>query len=531
MRGIVRGLDYRGPAGGGGGLTAVNISAGTTSNNLSAVTFSNSNNVTFGLNASTITASASFAQSVQTQGITGDQLSIGVSTGGNTQGNTTVQTGQRFVMVGSNMITISQATGAGSTTLTFNATQSNQQVTMFATSNTTQSSTGTANASSLIFAGAGIASVGITGGSVVISVPAGGGGGDGGVFAGVSTFGNTAGSTGTVSTGNFVFVGSNNITLSQTTGAAGSAATMTILGPTLLSGGVSTGGNTAGSTGMVSNQLVFVGSNGITLNQSTGGASSGTITISGDGATLYSYEPWPANMTNATQVLSFNSGTSGSAQFYPFVLNNYVSAEMLNLAFSVTFLTVGTSSGQQTQTISYALYTQGTGTNSTTMSAITSASFSIGVTGNNSSYTINQPTSSNTAGYTTGATNSAGAQITSGYSGQKIVGFPVNSLMTPGQYWLGIFGRGSTSSINLGISYSLVVGGLPSSINAAAPIGSFSTNYSTGTNILLRLGNWRMGHARFTSAGQTDLPGSVAFSALTNDRTEMPHMLFWANRT
>lgn len=47
--------------------------------------------------------------------------------------------------------------------------QSNQQVTMFATSNTTQSSTGTANVSSLIFAGAGNVSVGITGGSVVIS--------------------------------------------------------------------------------------------------------------------------------------------------------------------------------------------------------------------------------------------------------------------------------------------------------------------------------------------------------------------------
>jgi len=36
---------------------SVNFSAGTTSNNLSAVTFSNSNNVSFGLNGSTITAS------------------------------------------------------------------------------------------------------------------------------------------------------------------------------------------------------------------------------------------------------------------------------------------------------------------------------------------------------------------------------------------------------------------------------------------------------------------------------------------
>jgi len=42
---------------GGGGLTNINVSAGTTSNNLSAFQFSNGSGVTFGLNGSTITAS------------------------------------------------------------------------------------------------------------------------------------------------------------------------------------------------------------------------------------------------------------------------------------------------------------------------------------------------------------------------------------------------------------------------------------------------------------------------------------------
>lgn len=46
------------PGGGGGaGLSAINISAGTTSNNLSAVTFANSNGVSFGLNGSVVTGS------------------------------------------------------------------------------------------------------------------------------------------------------------------------------------------------------------------------------------------------------------------------------------------------------------------------------------------------------------------------------------------------------------------------------------------------------------------------------------------
>jgi hypothetical protein len=53
-------------------LTAINVSAGTTSNNLSAITFSNSNNVSFGLNGSTITASVTVASS---------QGSINVSAG------------------------------------------------------------------------------------------------------------------------------------------------------------------------------------------------------------------------------------------------------------------------------------------------------------------------------------------------------------------------------------------------------------------------------------------------------------------
>jgi hypothetical protein len=79
----------------------------------------------------------------------------------------------------SNANGISFGTSAGpAVTASHNAitSQSNQQMTMFATGNTTQSSSGTTNASSLIFRGDGVASVGITNGSVVISVPAGGGG-------------------------------------------------------------------------------------------------------------------------------------------------------------------------------------------------------------------------------------------------------------------------------------------------------------------------------------------------------------------
>jgi len=187
-------------------LTNINVSAGTTSNNLSAITFSNSNGVSFGLNGSTLTGSVATS-------LTNIRVSAG----------TTSNLLSAITFSNSNGISF----GLDASTITASYTVPGT-LSVFATSNTTQSTSGTIPFNSLIFNGAGIASVGVTNGSVVVSVPAGGGAGDGGVFAGVSTFGNTNGSTGTVSTGNFVLVGSHGISLSQSTGAVGSNATVTI---------------------------------------------------------------------------------------------------------------------------------------------------------------------------------------------------------------------------------------------------------------------------------------------------------------
>lgn len=113
---------------GGGGITAVNMSAGTTSNNLSAVTFGDANGISFGIDASTITASANTvgtattvtpvasANSVGTvtrwaaedhrhAGVGG----IGISTSGNTAGTTGSQVGT-YWFEGGNNVTVSQIT-------------------------------------------------------------------------------------------------------------------------------------------------------------------------------------------------------------------------------------------------------------------------------------------------------------------------------------------------------------------------------------------------------------------------------------
>ncbi len=68
--------------------------------------------VSISTNGSTVSIGAS--ESVQTQGI----ILAGVSTGGNTTGNTQVSSGTRLVFAGTNNITLSQATAANATTIT-----------------------------------------------------------------------------------------------------------------------------------------------------------------------------------------------------------------------------------------------------------------------------------------------------------------------------------------------------------------------------------------------------------------------------
>ena len=82
--------------------------------------------------------------------------------------------------------------------------------------------------------------------------------GAGAMSAGVSNLGNTAGSTGITGT-QMVLVGSDNITLSQTTGANGGTVSIIGTGGGGFSAGVSTDGNTAGDTGVTGTRLVFVG--------------------------------------------------------------------------------------------------------------------------------------------------------------------------------------------------------------------------------------------------------------------------------
>lgn len=228
------------------------ISAGTTQAFGGQVVFSNSNNVSFGVNGHTVTASVAAGGVTAVSG-------IGVSTGGNTSGNTGTTVGT-VVLAGINHITLSQSTAAGP-----------------------------------------IATITISGRDAIFG-------------AGVSTGGNTSGTTGTV-TGTLVLAAIGGVTLSQSTDGLGATVTVsTPPSNTVVSAiGVSTGGNTSGDTGTTVGTVVLEGIGNVTLSQSTAAGSQATIRVSVGGATTVSAfshnAEWVSNWVIQDGILSLQRVT------------------------------------------------------------------------------------------------------------------------------------------------------------------------------------------------------------------------------
>mgnify|MGYP000279660744 CR=1 FL=1 len=86
--------------------------------------------------------------------------------------------------------------------------------------------------------------------------------------------------------------------------------------------------------------------------------------------------------------------------------------------------------------------------------------------------------------------------------------------LTAGQYWLGIQHINSSSSFNSGIRMSFY--GSAHTLTGLAPMGSFSSAYSTGTNVAGGLGgNLYLGLGSYSVAGLTSLPSTISLSQVT----------------
>lgn len=530
-------------------ISAVNFSAGTTSNNLSALTFSNSNGISFGLNASTLTASytvpntAGLISAVNFSGGTtsGNLGSIvfsnsnGVSFGlnGSTVTASVAGGGGAAISAGAN----SQSTGtvnfANSNGITFGlsnngtmtashngiTSQSNQQMTAFAASNTTQSSSGTYNASSMVFAGAGIASVGVTNGSVVISVPAGApspvnfsAGTTSGnlgsvVFSnsnGVSFGLNGSTVTGSVATSltainlsagttsnnlsAFVFSNSNRVSFglngSTVTAqhalnfSAGTTSNNISDGMTFSnSNGVSFGLNgstltasvatsltavnlSAGTTSNNLSAMVFSNSNGVSfgLNGSTM-----TASVVGGAITLSGFQPYP------DAVLVAQAIGNGSFHINPIQPPSF---QFDRIIMPINFLNTSNSSGSQTISAFLGLYTQ----NISTLSLVASTSRSYGIT------------------------NSGTAGNYSLVSGLRNLSIAWTSTFGQSNYWVGVGINTASGGANASFS-NLVISQI--NTNFIAPLSASGNN----TNQMI------LGQGYFT-ATTAIAPNSIAFSQI-----------------
>lgn len=659
-------------------MTLGGNTAGTTTfhaTNNASLFLNGGNNITLSGNGSTVTISAA-AQTNQSA-----IKAFGVSNTGNTAGNTGISTGVDWVIAGSGNITASESTAVGgpntvwlsvptaanglaavydgansisSGTIRFTnangvsfsingqtlsasvAAQTNQTLGLYMSSNTTSSvSSGTVDARSLTFRGMGIASVGYSGGEVVVSVPSGGGGitavnvsagttsnnlsaitfadsngisfginastitasantvgtatthydvasansvgtvtrwaaedhRHGGIGAvGISTSGNTAGTTGSVQ-GTYWFQGGNNLTVSQITSNNGSHTLVLSAGggavPSIATTvydvdsavsvgtvtryaaedhkhagiggfGISTAGNSAGTSGSNHGTYWLQGGNAITLSQITSNNGSHTVVISGPGHATVS--AWPDVLPGSTAVSTYYSastsqGAGGGSTRTGYTFSLYAVPFPLPVALAFSELRIGLSNqsvagtGSATHMFSVGFYSN----NASTLSLVSGFYGGIVLSQNSQTAQTFSVFTASTAGATSGnGGGMAGISKASVYSSQgnisansQIFGrlqfIRVDSgavgTLTAGQYYV-VFGNATASS---GANVLSNVGILQSNAILSQAIPDIGRENSTQTSNYLPA--WGAISTTFSSNSNAaqffPLPNAIAISDMS----------------
>lgn len=477
-----------------------------------ATVFSNSNNVSFGLNGSTITATATFAG--------GAGISAGVSTGGNTSGNTGTYSGQ-LVFAGGNNITLSVSSGAaGAQTITISGanaggaqtgisgvvvsnttytsgtisfsnangisfgssagqaitasytvpTQTNQTIGLYASSQTTaQSSSSTIDARSLTVVGQGIISAGLSGGSLIISGP--GTTGLTQLSAGMSTGGNTVGTTGLASA-QLVLAGGTNITLSGSTNAG--SMTITVVGPNAGSVNFSAGttSNNLGSIVFSNSNGVSFGLNGSTVTGSVASQTNQTVGLYALGNTTQN-----SSTTLDARTLSFNGLGEASVGYSNGSIQISVPPSSVGVSTGGnTSGNTGTYSGQVVfaggNNITLSVSSGAGGAQTITISGANAGGAQTGISGivvSNTTYTSGTVSFSNANGISFGS--SAGQAITASYT------VPTQTNQTAGLYALGNTTQNSSTTLDARtLSFNalgaMTMGYSNGSIQVSAPVTS-----------------------------------------------------------
>lgn len=425
------------------GITTVteyiqNITAGTTNLKNGIVSFEDMNNVTWGLDGNTLTASVH------------DEyfFSAGVSNLGNTSGNTGVNVA-RLVLAGGNNITLSQATGAGglmTVTVSAGAGGAGDGVNIIAAGTQTANTTG-----SVLFQNSNGISFGMSNSSVVTasytvptqSVES--------QSFGMSNLGNTSGTTGIASGGQvqFLFAGGNNITLSQSVN--GASGTVTISAFTALTSqstqfiALTLGGNTAGTTSFhaTNNASLFLhGGNNITLS-----GNGNSVTISGGaggggGVTLSS-----TNVGNERGWgLASISLVQNSLYVMPALLPVAVAGSLFKMPVMVTNSSSAFAAHTRGYTAMFGIFSRNA-TNSTVLTQHYSTSYTASFSANsNGTWNIGIITGlGNSTSYNSLSVSSAGLNLSASVHGAREIFLPCVSTFTAGEYWIA-FAQSSSSA-------------------------------------------------------------------------------------
>jgi hypothetical protein len=309
-------------------------------------------------------------------------------------------------------------------------TQTNQSLGLYAVGNTTgQSSSSTFDARTLSFNGAGIASVGYSGGSVVVSVPAGGGG--------ITNINLSAGTT------------SNN--LSKVTFADGN--------------GVSFGLNASTITASVAaqtNQTVGLYALGNTTQNSSTTLDARTLSFNGLGAATMGYSNGSIQVSApVTSSLSATGGASISSNGSTISIGAPIVGTLSRFVYPSEYLPLNTS-GAANNSISFNYISLDQDVSASQFRALFSVSANTHTSASTNTYGLTAEVAVYTRNASTITRASSGSQTWSGtYStnntgsvqGIREVTIPINMAMSPGEYWFGF--RMSSSSSNASVGYSL----------------------------------------------------------------------------
>ena len=455
-----------GNVGGIAGSAASTVTGGT-------VVFSNLNNVSFGLNVSTMTASVPAGATA-----TGNLGGLAVSNVASTFTSGTVQ------FSGSNLISI--GTAAGPAIVISNLLSSATTVSAVASANAIG-----AMASRFALEGhqhAGVAAMGVSGAA--------------------STAGNTQ-----TTFGSWYFMPGGNITLSQVTGAGG-VHTLSIQGGGGGGGfGVSNIGNFLGNTGTKDlGTFVLSGQANITLSQITDVGGVHTIGISapnpggGGGVTLSRWEIPDAGMLTGTAI---SSHAANSWWFSPFYLQQPLSISNIWVMKSLNVSTVISSNSSGRQSYSYShgvtIFTrQDWAANSTRLSYLTTGSFGLSFsrshTGSNNSISAAWVTNSvgGTSSFSTSSNASNWAQF---FTGIRQFAIPMVTSFSAGEYFIAHRHSSTTATVN-----------------SNATIWFISNVYIAPQLVAFR----RMGNSVANMTLSSAMPGGIGFgiaSAVTTNDT------------